>query len=139
MNFNKTKIDYIKKTIKLNKHIKTEIMYNNFLQIIKSINTIKNQVMESSNIIKTNFGILNTTSKYSIAQCILAVSLHNIDLSNKITQKNENMSFILKNTELIPSEVTVIDTELKTIHYEYLVTKDQHDATISYIDIFNNL
>jgi hypothetical protein len=112
-------------------------MNNRFPQIIKSIGNIENPVTESLNIIKTDINILNTTPKYSIAQCISADLLHNTELSNKITQKYGNMSFILENIELIPGGVTTIDTELRTIHY--LVTRDKHDAPISYLDIFDNL
>lgn len=126
-----------KKTITLNKHIKTEIMNNRFPQIIKGTDTIENPVLESLNIIKTDLDILNTTTKYSIAQCISADLLYNTELSNKITQKYGNMSFILENTELIPGEITSIDTELRIIHY--LITRDKHDAPISYLDIFDNL
>jgi hypothetical protein len=134
---NKAKIDYIKKTITLNKHIKTEILNNRFPQTIKSISNIEKPITESLNIIKSDINILNTTPNYSIAHCISADLLHNTELSNKITQKYGNMSFILENTELIPGEVTTIDTELRTIHY--LITKDKHDAHISYLDILENL
>jgi len=47
------------------------------------------------------------------------------------------MSYILDNLELIPGEITTIDTEEKTIHY--LIAKDKHDIPTSYIDIFDNV
>jgi len=80
---------------------------------------------------------LKTTSEYSIVQCISADLKHNTQLSNKITEKYGNMSFILENLELIPGEITTINTEHRTIHY--LITKDKYDSPISYLDLYENL
>jgi len=135
---NQAKINYNKKIITLNKNIKTKIMNNKFPQTEKSIDNIENKItIQSSNIIEADIDIINTTPKYSIAHTISADLKYNTDLSNKLTQKYGNMSHILNNLELIPGEITTIDTEFRTIHY--LISKEKYDTPTSYIDIFDNL
>ena len=133
---NKAKIDYTKKIITLNKNIKTEIMNNKFSQIENHIDNIEHKTMSSTNIIETDIDILNTTPKYSIAHTISADLQHNTDLSNKLIQNNGNMSYILDSLELIPGDITTIDTEQRTIHY--LISKEKYNTPTSYIEIFDN-
>jgi hypothetical protein len=110
---------------------------NKFLQTIKNIDTFKDQIVDSKNIIENNIDILKSSPEYSIVQCISADFKHDTQLSNKITQKYGNMSFILENLELILGKITTINIDHRTIHY--LITKDKYDSPISYLDLYENL
>lgn len=135
---NKAKIDYTKQTMTLNKFIKTKIMNNKFTTTERNIKNIENKnITQANNITETNTDILNTKTKFSIAHTISADLQHNTELSTKLTQKYGNMSHILDNLDLIPGEITTIETEHRTIHY--LISKDKYDTPSSYIDIFDNL
>jgi glutamine synthetase type III len=115
----------------------TEIKFDEFPRIIKNIDTNENQTTDSTNIIENNIDILKTASNYSIAQCISADLKQNTELSNRITQKYGDMTSILENLELIPGQITTIDTENRTIHY--FVVKEKNNSPISYLDIYENL
>ena len=138
LEINKAKIDYTKKLITLDKNIKTKIMNSKFFHIENHIDNIEHNIITPSpNIIEANIDIINTTPQYSIAHTISADLQHNTDLSNRLTQKYGNMSYILEVLELIPGEITTIDTEHRSIHY--LILKEKYNIPTSYIDVFDNL
>lgn len=138
LEINKAKIDYTNKLITLDKTIKTKIMNSKFSHIENHIENIEHNIITPSpNIIEADIDILNTTPQYSIAHTISADLQHDTDLSNRLIQKYGNMSYILDVLELIPGEITTIDTEHRSIHY--LISKEKYNISTSYIDLFDNL
>ncbi|KAF0753075.1 Uncharacterized protein FWK35_00014285 [Aphis craccivora] len=113
-------------------------MNSKFYQIENHIENIEHNIITPSpNIIEADIDTLKTPPQYSIAHTISADLQHNTDLSNRLTQKYGNMSYVLDVLELIPGEITTIDTEHRYIHY--LISKEKYNIPISYIDVFDNL
>lgn len=114
--------NFKKQTPNLNKNTKTEII-NGEPSHIKNFENKLNTTKPLRNISEKIMNILDAPKIYSLAHCISADLCHTPISKEISTIFRDHTSHILQNINLIPGEITTLETERKNL--DFLINRDR--------------